>query len=314
MEKTVRILTIEEDPLAAGLIKGWLNREKVFPFVMDWCSSLAEGMAHLRQNGYDAVLVTLNLPDSPMENTINQVSAISALAPPIVLTADRDTGVTRRAFQQGAVDFLLKGHFDGTMLTRAIQIAMERHQHARENETEERMKDGLTGLYSRAFFLDFAEKKIDYARRNLSTVAVIFCDAIDISKSAESQDIPSDSQLLVSIGNVLKTNFRSSDLIARFGGSRFGVLALDTDFEGLRVVERRLQAMLGNLHLHAFFGLALYDPAQPRPLGALIENAEKMVEEEKQRDWRKRRSREVASRLSAEESGGRQEAGKAGPM
>lgn len=290
----INVLLIEDDPLSAGLTNGWLKREKAFDFKLHWRTSYADALELVQKQSMDIVILDLDLPDSAEEETINRIHSLSEKLPVIVFSSSGDMAIARKAVEQGAQEFFLKGHIDATLLCRSIVLALDRHK-AHQNLQNSLFRDDLTGLHKKAFFLDFAEKKLQYARRKNTEHTLMMCEVLDISNGAPQQ-IPPDSDLLGSAANVLRRAFRSSDLIARWGGSTFVVLAMDSDFGGSRVVEKRLQTMLYDLHMIANFGFVIYDPLKPRPLRRLMETAEQTLEEEKQRG--RNRTQDRVSRLS----------------
>src|SRR5262249_23655977 len=89
---------------------------------------LARGLERLAAGGIDAVLLDLTLPDSEGLATFFQVRARtqSPAIPVVILTGMDDVKLGAKAVEAGAQDYLVKGHLDAAVLTRAVRFAIER--------------------------------------------------------------------------------------------------------------------------------------------------------------------------------------------
>jgi diguanylate cyclase (GGDEF)-like protein len=88
----------------------------------------------------------------------------------------------------------------------------------------------------------------------------------------------------------LKETFREADILARFGGDEFLVLAVDASVENADVLTNRIQSFLerGNqqgdwpYQLSLSLGIANYDPEAPCTLSELIAQADDLMYQQKQ--------------------------------
>jgi len=74
------------------------------------------------------VLLDLSLPDSDGLDTFRSVVAQAPRVPIVVLTAQDDESLALKALQEGAQDYLIKGHGETHTLVRAIRYAIERNR------------------------------------------------------------------------------------------------------------------------------------------------------------------------------------------
>lgn len=128
MSDNLNILLVEDNPGDAFLVKFYLE-ESIFKnsgFVH--VESLQSALDNLSKGKTDVVLLDLNLPDSNGVNTVKSILSHSKDVVVIVLTglADNELGV--QTVKLGAQDFLVKGQFDGKVLTSSIRYAFERAQ------------------------------------------------------------------------------------------------------------------------------------------------------------------------------------------
>ncbi|PKM78216.1 MAG: hypothetical protein CVU90_02800 [Firmicutes bacterium HGW-Firmicutes-15] len=81
--------------------------------------------------------------------------------------------------------------------------------------------DSLTGVYNRTFF-EQEKQRLDTGRYD--PVGVVMCDVDGMKLVNDNLGHKAGDSLLVAAANILKTQFRASDIVARIGGDEFAVL------------------------------------------------------------------------------------------
>lgn len=113
--------------------------------------------------------------------------------------------------------------------------------------------DGLTGLYNRRAFLEYARLVDEQARRHTIPYVILMID-IDFFKAVNDKwgHVGGDAVLRL-FGYIAKRMFRSSDVLGRIGGEEFAILLTNTDLqEGLALAEKlRRKAMGVGVHAPA---------------------------------------------------------------
>ena len=117
---SIRVLLIEDNPGDARLIREYLSDPAGASFELEQAATLAEGAARLGRGGIDIVLLDLSLPDSPMPETFLQVHQCDPQVPIIVMSGLDDEQFAVQTVQEGAQDYLVKGHVDTRLLVHAI--------------------------------------------------------------------------------------------------------------------------------------------------------------------------------------------------
>jgi diguanylate cyclase (GGDEF)-like protein/PAS domain S-box-containing protein len=84
--------------------------------------------------------------------------------------------------------------------------------------------DALTGLANRTLFANRVEHSLLGAKRDGSTIAVLYCDMQGIKRLYDSLGYTAGDQALVMTADRLRTCVRGQDTVARLGGDEFGVL------------------------------------------------------------------------------------------
>jgi PAS domain S-box-containing protein len=124
---TCHILVIDASYDDFELIAHQLTLSKEARPVMEHCDSLASGLERLRSGGIDIILLDLSLPDSQAVDTVKNVRICAPTVPIIVLTGNNDNEIALTTLQCGAEDYLVKGVFDATTLSRSINYALARN-------------------------------------------------------------------------------------------------------------------------------------------------------------------------------------------
>ena len=126
MNKHIKVLLIEDNPGDVNLIKEMLSRTKGVIFDFEFTERLFYGLKRIERGGIDIILLDLSLPDGQGFYTFSEVQTHASTIPIIVLSGLDDEELAVKAVQEGAQDYLVKGHVDSNLLLRAIRYAIER--------------------------------------------------------------------------------------------------------------------------------------------------------------------------------------------
>lgn len=123
----MKVLLIEdEDDMAELAVRViTLPHPLVGEIVCHRSDNLSDGVDRLFCENYDAVILDLVLPDSPMEKTISTLSKISCLVPIIVMTGHDSRQIVRDCVKNGAKDFILKTQDMSQLQHAVIRCAFE---------------------------------------------------------------------------------------------------------------------------------------------------------------------------------------------
>ena len=149
--------------------------------------------------------------------------------------------------------------------------------------------DELTGAYNRRGFLGAARAKLDAATGLGRTPALVFVDLNELKRINDELGHQEGDRAISDAVGVLRSSFRSSDVVGRLGGDEFVVLAQDAGPYS-HVLRDRLQSALDEFNdrsgrryrLSMSVGVAQQDPTEPVSLEALVEQADKRMYEEKE--------------------------------
>jgi PAS domain S-box-containing protein len=129
-DQSIKILLIEDNPGDARLVRAMLvdkciDRSQT-TFELTHVERLSEAVASLTREVFDIILVDLSLPDGHGLDTVSQVRDTASDVPIVVMSGLSDEGLAIKAVQEGAQDYLVKGHVNDYSLVRALRYAIER--------------------------------------------------------------------------------------------------------------------------------------------------------------------------------------------
>lgn len=205
-----------------------------------------------------------------------------ALEMPIILVEDAGANqADSEVIELGVQEVLSLREITSNYLAKAVQHAVERHQ-MRQQIRETALVDTLTGLYNRRGFFKRAEQAVAVATRLNMSVMVLFMDVDHMKWVNDTLGHQEGDVLLVEAANVLRTVFRSTDVIGRLGGDEFAVLLLRQQESAGQRATGRLQAALHKYNskrklsylLSLSIGQAECLKGQPIDLEALLAQAD----------------------------------------
>ncbi|HWK12517.1 MAG TPA: sensor domain-containing diguanylate cyclase [Vicinamibacterales bacterium] len=89
------------------------------------------------------------------------------------------------------------------------------------------LTDDLTGLYNRRGFSTLAERHLALARRTKQPLLLIFCDVDGLKAINDTHGHAAGDEALRDAAAILRSTYRSADIIARLGGDEFTVFPLN---------------------------------------------------------------------------------------
>lgn len=97
----------------------------------------------------------------------------------------------------------------------------------RNNLREQSLRDPLTGLYNRRYFMESINQEIIRATRNSANLAVVAMDIDHFKRCNDTYGHAAGDKVLQEVATVLAKVFRGSDVICRQGGEEFVILLPD---------------------------------------------------------------------------------------
>lgn len=122
---SIKVLLIDDDEDDFIITKDLLKEVENASFDLDWVNDPTEGKEKLKANSYDIALIDYRLGEYNGIELIKDLNS-EVQIPVILLTGQGDHETDLEAMKAGAVDYLVKGSFDSSLLERSIRYGIER--------------------------------------------------------------------------------------------------------------------------------------------------------------------------------------------
>ena len=150
--------------------------------------------------------------------------------------------------------------------------------------------DDLTKLYNRRGFLTLAERHLKLAARKKTGVFLLFADLDGLKLINDTFGHLEGDRALIDAADILRTSFRSADIIARLGGDEFTVFPIEAATQSASILIGRLDEQLQRhnevnqsrgYRLALSVGIARFEPDSSWSIDQLLEHADKALYQQK---------------------------------
>ena len=167
-----------------------------------------------------------------------------------------------------------------------MQFALEMKRVLLYEKVEElAITDGLTGLYSRRYFLGRLDEETNRSKRYKFGFAFLMIDIDNFKKCNDTYGHLVGDVALKEVGRVIKESIREIDLASRYGGEELSILLPETARKGALLVAERIRERIGGnafkaydeeLRLTVSIGISIF-PGDAKNTKELIEHADKAL-------------------------------------
>ncbi|OLS12278.1 MAG: putative signaling protein [Promethearchaeota archaeon CR_4] len=126
IDKTIKVLLIEDDLSDARIIRKYLIDLRHITCTIYWVKSLADGLDALSREEYSIILLDLNLPDSRGLATVQGIMEHYSTIPVIILTGNDDERVAVEALQEGVGEYIVKNDLTSHLLINSVHNVIKR--------------------------------------------------------------------------------------------------------------------------------------------------------------------------------------------
>lgn len=216
----------------------------------------------------------------------------------LIFTDNRDPDFTSKCLVEHQVDHILPLTADATTLTPLLtavvrtsllmgELVSANHQLSRSSKT-----DSLTGLYNHGHVLEWLRIEHKRAMRDMEPLCAVMIDLDFFKFINDTYGHAFGDFVLAETGQLLRHSIRESDILGRFGGEEYLIVAPNTNAVGGRRLAEKLRREFEehvfkdevfDVRLTASFGVATSDHPGASTPEALLQLADKALYEAKER-------------------------------
>lgn len=155
-----------------------------------------------------------------------------------------------------------------------------------ENLMSSALRDPLTKLFNKRYFLDRLDSELKFAKRHETALSLLLIDLDHFKAVNDTHGHLAGDAILANLANVLARAVRNEDVVARFGGEEIAIILRAIPLEPAFLLADRLRDLIqqtvtehNNLQLRATasIGAAGYPTTACENIEALIEAADKAL-------------------------------------
>jgi two-component system, cell cycle response regulator len=156
-----------------------------------------------------------------------------------------------------------------------------------ENLMSSALRDGLTKLFNKRYFLERLDSELKFAQRHETALSLLMLDLDHFKKINDTLGHLAGDTVLTTIANVLLKTVRNEDVVARFGGEEFAIILRAIAVDSAQVMAERLRKLVEStriqldggkeLKVTVSIGLASYPSTPCNALEDLVEAADKAL-------------------------------------
>ncbi|MCU1315450.1 MAG: hypothetical protein JWN63_772 [Candidatus Acidoferrum typicum] len=222
--------------------------------------SLGAGLiGHVARNGHMAAYRAAAPADGPMKPLL--ADSVAAIALP-VFYAEQLHGIL---YIESSVPVDFSEEEVLLLRTLADLIAGALHNALSFQKAQEQaITDGLTGVKTHRFFMEALSAEWKRSTRAGRAFALVLMDLDRFKFVNDFYGHLEGDLVLQRVGQILETNCRRSDVVARYGGDEFVILMPETNMEHARQLASKLRGwvsadpLLREKNISASFGIACY--------------------------------------------------------
>jgi two-component system cell cycle response regulator len=280
MEEKNSVIIVDDDERLLEIFKKALSLEG---YQCETASSAESALELINNMPFNIMLTDIRMPGMEGFELTQKAKKIRPDIAVIIMTAYVEEFSFDNAIEAGASDFIKKPFTLNELVLRIQHVELQKKVRTMA------VTDELTGLYNRRGFFSLVEQLLKLCKREKKGIFMLYTDVDSLKKINDTFGHKEGDMALIDIANILRKNYRESDIIARIGGDEFVVITVGTTKESAEIATSRLKK---NLEIHnaeanrsyklsLSFGLAYHDPENPCSIDELLVQGDKLMYEQK---------------------------------
>jgi diguanylate cyclase (GGDEF)-like protein len=281
-------ILLAANPNEERLLRAHLALARPGNFRVAAVPNLSDAVGELRRRPYDLLLISLHPSDPSGAELLLKIRGLAYRIPVVVVAWGTDEETAFRTVEAGVQEVIDPDALRPETLGRTLRHALARHKLLAELRRMQQASgsqtffDSVTGLAARDAFVHRLQETLSLAERFEEHPVVLFVGLDGLSSLSESLGPLLTARVLQETGRRLLWCVRRSDLVARLGGGRFGILLPNVPhFQAVHAVAERIRLTLSEPmenhprrpQMTASLGISCY-PQDGVTAAGLLEQAE----------------------------------------
>jgi len=189
----------------------------------------------------DVILLDIEMPGMNGYDTCKALKKnhITENIPVIFVTGRQSDEDEEKGLSLGAVDYITKPIHPAIVLARTnTQIIIKQQRDALQKMA---LHDQLTGLYNRHYLLDIADKKLANCARHNYNLSVMMIDIDHFKEINDTHGHSIGDEVIKHVANILGSQSRAEDVVARFGGEEFVIILEQCDIDDALIKANKIR-------------------------------------------------------------------------
>ena len=280
LDKKDSILIIDDDAVILKFMKIVLEMEG---YECETAISSQAALERVQNTPFDIMITDIVMPGMNGLELTGKAKVIRPNMSVIITTGFVDNFSYDKAIEAGASDFIKKPFTEKELIARIKHVKMQQEI---RNLT---LRDELTGIYNRRGFFALVEYQFNMAKRSKTGLFMLYADLDNLKIINDTLGHQEGDRALIETADILRNNFRQSDIIARIGGDEFVVFPVGTSADCVDKILGRLEKALeaynvennSGYSLSISAGISFYDPELPCTIDDLLAAADRSMYERK---------------------------------
>lgn len=248
--RPLRILIATQADATGGALTRIMAMVDPAEFDVRYSSSLEDAFVELAERPFDAMVLSLQMPEGEGLEAIERVSPVLGHVPAIAVLEEYDAELLALALESGIQRVLTQQALTEESFRDALLHAQHLHRlwselrASRSREARLAYHDPLTGACNRRWIDENLPKILTRARFRQESTALLFLDLDGLKVLNDSLGHAAGDEILAEVGRRLAANRRQTDCVARLGGDEFVVILNRTSAEGAEIAANEVLARI----------------------------------------------------------------------
>ncbi|WP_373479118.1 diguanylate cyclase [Geminocystis sp.] len=251
--KNFLILAVDDNAVNRILLDKLLTKEG---YNTKFFANGEDAMSSLEKINPDLILLDLMMPKINGLELCEQIKLNPHFQeiPIIFITASDDKKDLLKAFDLGAVDYIMKPFHNQELLARVknhMELKFTRDELKKALVELEKLAktDELTGISNRRNFLALAQREFHLAKRQKRVFSLLILDIDYFKRINDTYGHPVGDYVIIYVAKECVKCLRKEDLCARWGGEEFIIFLSETNLKEALIVANRIRRNIENQNI-----------------------------------------------------------------